>query len=341
MTMQSSLRWRVRLNADPLHKHSFSVLSGLGALHAGGEIQLELVDRHLPPESAMWIEVVGLDGHRKAVCIDLADRGAIASPARAELADVVWKRSVGPGVEAQALGLTVHMRSGAEPLFRCAVGATKIAGVSGLRRTLNAIRSRPPLIELYERPQPKEGVVFQVRAWDPADGGDDEGRHVINEQRARLITALRSTFGPLSRGGFTPSPYAVRRYPHLISPLPTDQAAYARLIASSSIGVSTIGLGGSSPLKLGEYMAAGCAVVSERLHYPLPEDPGVALERFDDVDGCISACERLLDDGDALDRAQVAARCYWHDSVRPDVLLRNRLTSTVPPVAPGPCSPDH
>ena len=165
----SRARWQIGLQADPIHKQMFSILAGLSMLATKGELRLVLLERQLPDEQGMWLEVRDeRSSAERRVCIDLFDGAAMSSPERSALADNTWKRSYGGG-PGRPLGLTLNARSGEEPFGRYALKSLRARGPHALRLMFSALRRLPPRWQDYERspPDKRVGVVFQVRAWEP------------------------------------------------------------------------------------------------------------------------------------------------------------------------------
>lgn len=325
-------RWRIGLQADPLTIHTWSIWCGLSMLRVGGTIELHHVARALPAERSVWIEAYDRETDRvRTVCIDINDFGTYSTPLRTGLADSTWKRGYESG-PARPLGLVAPMRSGAEPRGRYLAAALAAAGRTGrpsrARPTVSGLlpRRAPPLYSAYESgPGGAEQVLFQVRAWEPEMGQSPQDRRDVNESRAAVIRGLAGALGARFVGGFLPTPYAREIYPDLISDLPTDRNSYLGLVRSCAVAVSTIGLHGSNPWKLVEYLAASRAIVTEPLRYAVPESLDGTVAVFDGFQQCVDRCVELLDSADRRAEMQVAAHDYWRHFVRPDQLLLRRL----------------
>ncbi|MFM8304382.1 MAG: hypothetical protein ACKOA9_08820 [Actinomycetota bacterium] len=333
MTAAPAPRWQIRIHADPPGIHSWSILCGLSLLDHSGEARVRVSDLGVPAEPGIWLEVCDLgSGTTRTICVDVADSAGLSSPQRAARADAVWKRSWTPGT-GRPLGLVAGMRSGHEQLGRYAAVAAW-TGVRHLRpRALRALRSGLARARAYRdlgeyevASEKRPVVLFQVAAWAPEQTGDPETGTAVNDDRARLIAALRAHLGPRFVGGFTRSAFTERAYPHLVSDQPQSRAEYVALIRSSGITVSSVGLHGSNPWKLAEYLATGAAVVSEPLRYGLPESLDGVARFFASVDEAVAVCDGLLTDADARRAAQARATDYWQHYARPDALLRRRLT---------------
>jgi hypothetical protein len=116
-------------------------------------------------------------------------------------------------------------------------------------------------------------------------------------------------------------------YPDLVSDLPSDPYGYLASIHAYDICVSTVGLHGSNPWKLAEYLAASRVIVSEPLRYNLPEPmiDGKHYVEFTSPQECVDACLWLLDSPERRAEMRSAAWAYWRTNVHPVALMRNRL----------------
>lgn len=321
------------MQPDTIGLQHWSILCGLSLLHHSGEAHLRFSDFGVPQEPPIWLEVHDLEtATTRTICIDLTDVADLSGPRRTALADSLWKRSWTPG-HGRPLGLVAGMRSGHEPFVRYSAAAAwssaRHASPQRLRAAVSGLRRANRYLDVteYEAPMPKRPVVlFQVAGWGPEQTRDPATGAVVNEQRAQLIVALREHFGPRFAGGFTRSAFTERAYPHLLSNQPQSRREFVDLIRSSAIAVSSVGLHGSNPWKLPEYLATGVALVTEPLHFALPESLDGVAAFYESVDECVAACDALMSDDEALRAAQDAAADYWRQYARPDALLRRRLT---------------
>jgi hypothetical protein len=322
-------RWSLRVQADPIGLHSWAMIAGLSMLHATGEAKVVYGDVGAPIGPGMWFEARDVRrGATKTIHVDCADAAGAWSVQRTTLADSTWKRSWRRGLPGRPLGLVAGLRSGSEPIVRYTASAAWISvrrrRVDLAKRTASIIRQRPfpPTMAQFERRTPKQPyVLYQVRAWGPGDTGDD----TVNDGRAAVVAALREHFGPRFKGGFTRSEFARRRYPKLLTEQPQSSGDYAALVRAAAVGVSTVGLHGSNPWKLAEYLAGGVAIVSEPLKFELPDSLEGVVDWFTTPAECVAACEALLDNDAYLARRELSER-YWRENARPDVLLRRRLS---------------
>jgi hypothetical protein len=363
----SDARWLVRHYVEPLSFYAWQVLSGLVLLNRSGDIDLEFTYREpvagAPNRAVPWIEVTDRQaGHTRRVCFDLRDGPQLTS-ARADQADVVFKRTLTPETAAWSgagpvlpYGLNYPCRSGHEGQLlryrraeltaigydlrhrRSKLSASRLAlpvtmSVRLARATRHpevAQRSIPRLVSQFEvgPDQPAEAkVVFQTRAWPEHVEGVADHRTAANLARAEVIRSLRRRLGRHFVGGFVATDYSRRHFGDCLSDQPSDPLSYLRLTQRAAVVVSTGGLGVSIPFKLPEYLAASRAVVGEacRPELPAPLVPGTHWDTFTDPEGCADACQRLLDDPERISARRHAAWAYYVDQVRPDALIRNRL----------------
>ena len=169
-------------------------------------------------------------------------------------------------------------------------------------------------------------MLYQVAGWAPERTSTPERGATVNESRAALIGALRRHFGSRFIGGFTRTEFTQTHYPHFLSDHSQARVDYVQLVRSSAIAVSSVGLHGSNPWKLAEYLAGGAAIVSEPLRFAIPESLDGTATFFTDVDGCLAACDDLLSNARVLHEHHERSREYWRKYARPDALLRRRLT---------------
>ena len=195
-------------------------------------------------------------------------------------------------------------------------------------------------------------VLFLARAWDPhEDAGASnqvvEERRRINDTRAACIDALRGEFGPDFCGGFSPTDFAVRNYPHQLAPqgAMTAKKNYVRLLADFPICVATAGLNGSIGWKFAEYVAFAKAIVAERMSY---EGCGSLAEgsnylAFSTPDECVGKVRQLFVDDELRRELMLNNARYYQCWLRPDALVLNSLLHALKNYDPAPsvATPAH
>ena len=81
-------------------------------------------------------------------------------------------------------------------------------------------------------------------------------------------------------------------------------------------------------------MAAGKAIVTEPLFYEVPygfcEDKNYLT--YTDIHSCISNCEGLLGDTDAVHAMEFENKAYYESHVRPDMLVLDSLKIALPEI---------
>ena len=198
------------------------------------------------------------------------------------------------------------------------------------RRPDRTIPGIPRLVSQFELPptEPAEPLVlFQTRLWPKAHAGHGH-RDATNEQRVELVRTLRRRLGDRFRGGLMPSELVRTQYPDVATDLPTDPLAYLALVRQCAIVVAMPGLRGSTGWRVPECMAASRAIVTMPIEHELPAPliEGEHVSVFTDPESGADACERLLAAPDLVQYRREQAWAYYHAEVRPDVLLRNRLS---------------
>jgi hypothetical protein len=153
-----------------------------------------------------------------------------------------------------------------------------------------------------------QSIFFNPRCW-PANYTLAQK---INALRAEIILQCRMRFGNAFVGGFVDDTTARSLYPEAILHEDLSHSKYIQRVKAAAINIYTQGLHNCISWKLLEFMAAGSAVVGERISNDLPfgELPEDCFIPFDTVAGCIQGIERLLEDPDLL--AEIRERCASH-----------------------------
>jgi len=174
-------------------------------------------------------------------------------------------------------------------------------------------------------------ILFQVRLWDPSDAKDPvnrEHRVRINQFRIDCLYALKQNFPKLLIGGVSDSAIARKLCPELI--LPSEQVnrnAYFSLVRESAIGIATTGLHESIGWKMGEYIAASRAIVSEELNYQVPGEfeSGKNYLCFLNTDQLLSHVDSLVSNPVEILKMMKENYMYYYHYLRPDQLVWNAL----------------
>lgn len=151
----------------------------------------------------------------------------------------------------------------------------------------------------------------------------------VNPPRAEFIRACHRQSDLHFEGGFAPrrrgNPeayeglYATKRYP---------LRRYLDLMGRSAVAFNNPAVHGCLGWKLGEFLALGKAVISLPLgrHLPTPLEHGVHVHYVDGSPASLDdALDRLRNDLPYRQRLETAARAYYDDWLRPEVVMGRLL----------------
>ena len=190
--------------------------------------------------------------------------------------------------------------------------------------------------EVQPRVSSPPRILFAARLWAPDldDPALNLEREEINATRVAIIRELRRRYGSLFTGGLYDNATARTLAPELILPdSQTDRVNYLKTMHGSDICVATTGLHGSIGWKMGEYVAAGRAIVSERMRYEVPGDyaEGWHYLSFDTTEECLAHIDELTGNPFLRGELMRANHDYYLRWLRPDRLVANALfTHTLP-----------
>ncbi len=260
------------------------------------------------------------------ICFDMGDWPEIASIAALDACDIYVKRSLSYqhlstlpeqykakivpygfyfACSQESLGMEFKAAR-AYWLDRLASGASNgyMASIFLARWIARALFKRKPLfipLSSLEAINGGENTVFyHARIWNPVHHRTHASKTIeaLNNTRMNLVRTLKEGLGEKFIGGITPSEYASRICPELITPHGSDSASYMKLLSQSKIVITEEGLHGSTGSRLGEYFAANRCVVSEALYYEVPNQPinGKHWHVYNSVSECLEICQRLIED---------------------------------------------
>lgn len=204
------------------------------------------------------------------------------------------------------------------------------ARMKGFTRALRLNGSFRPTVSamLPRHVSTKTTVIFLTQVWS-AEGHDHPvgpDVHEMNATRAACIGLLKKRFGERALVGFSRTSLAEQLYPDLIADVNTSKEAYFSYLQGATIGISTTGLFGSNPWKLGEYVAFGKVIVSEPLVYPVPGfNAGEHYLEFRSAEECADLVQQLFDEPDLRDRIAASNVDYYRQLLRPDQLVMRSL----------------
>ena len=181
-------------------------------------------------------------------------------------------------------------------------------------------------------------VLFMTRAWDPDDSGwnlTPQQRaqwRALNRMREEIVLRLRAELGPAFTGGLERSDYALRHHGAAVLEDSTlsKKLHYLRTLRQHPICVTSIGLHHSNGWKLAEYLAMSRAIVTERLHYQVPQGLAAVTHylEYDDAQGCIDRVLQLVSDAPLRGRLMQAAQTWYAEHGAPDQLMAHALAAS-------------
>jgi len=182
-------------------------------------------------------------------------------------------------------------------------------------------------LEIVESPK----ILFFTRLWNPSDYSSASWKTQsvqVNAVRCDLVRALKEKYGARFVGGIQKSEHAMEIARDLVvSSKETERSRYLNAIKRCDICISSIGLHKSIPGKVGEYVAASTAVVSEKLFYEVPGDfaEGKNYLSFDGVEDCLSKIDYLVARPQKVYEMKLANKTYYENYLKPSVLIENVL----------------
>lgn len=349
------MRWLV----SPVHRLEItsSLIAGVSTLARSGELSLALEPLRDPdptPHITRWDLGRASSGSRRKVAFDEFDRSDRFDLEALREVDVYFKRTYHPAaLEDLPPGLAARVRPGgltfgcfvdgsrllmaraAWAAWRAQVGAKGLGGLKEASSLLfhNAAQiegflntstwERHPSDPLYDR------IVYQTRIWSE-EPDPEVDRHDVNAERVAIVRALRAEFQGEDLIGLIHTDFAEETAPDALLGRKVSRVEYAQQLRTSLIAVNSHGLDGSAGFKVGESLAAGCALVSQPFRFELPEPllPEVHYLPFETPEECVAQCRRLLADRDLASRMRAANQAYYRENVKPEAHARGLLERT-------------
>lgn len=174
-------------------------------------------------------------------------------------------------------------------------------------------------------------ILFLTRLWDPEETKllyTRSFREQINQTRIESIQACKKEFGTLFTGGLYNENYARKYCKKLIAPAQySDKSRFLQVVKSHSICIATSGLHKSIGWKMGEYVAASRAIVSEPLYYELPGSflPDQNYVEFTNKEELIGQISFLLDNPETIRAMMIENYNYYNAYVQPAKRVLNSL----------------
>ena len=185
--------------------------------------------------------------------------------------------------------------------------------------------------EAYPVPSTPNKVLLLARLWNPDHVSSAHlkvEREKINSNRIECIRACRSELGDQFTGGLQDDSFSRSLAPDLLAPLSlTKRSNFLQAVKTHTVCIATTGLHDSIGWKVGEYVAASRAIVSEPLRYELPGDfaDGKNYLSYADKTELVNNIRTLLANRTTLSNMMRRNFDYYHANVRPDVLVLNTL----------------
>lgn len=188
-------------------------------------------------------------------------------------------------------------------------------------------------------------ILFMARLWDPSgiriDPALSESANLyrqylrdefssINRTRIAVMRMLKEEFGPAFFGGMIEDTLSEKQCPDLMLPREkVRKKAYLDRMKRSDICIGTMGLHKSIGWKMGEYVAASRAIVSEPLEYVLPGN--FAEEKnymsFTTPEMCCEKVASLYSNPDRLFQMKMENFKYYIEYLEPRKQLLNALNT--------------
>jgi hypothetical protein len=178
-------------------------------------------------------------------------------------------------------------------------------------------------------------ILFLSRLWDPDEFSLAELKKEIiemNKNRINYIKLCKDKFRKLFTGGLVDNDYSRKYAPELIvSKQVTEKRNFLQTIKEDVICIATTGLHNSISWKIGEYVAASRAIITEPLHYSLPGDFSENKNYlvFDDAESLVSKVELLLNDKNLLHQMMLNNLFYYNNYVKPEMIVWNALEKVI------------
>lgn len=334
------MRCKLRLSTKKSDGHSSQIVTGFMLLKAQGKIDLEI--EMTPDHPYAGIVEVTVDDRYK-LAYDVCD-GYVFDIDHvlkyANKCDLYFKRSFDSGLNAKyglsdkiyPLGFNYHVTVKGNILDKTIAPSSLGKLKSNIKELVGLSEQINFSVEKFEQdplfPSTETKVLFMARTWSNEGAHDQEETHYLDTTRAAIIRSLRKELGNFFIGGFSRRDYALKHFSDcVLDESMTDRRKYMRIVKQSDICIATTGLWGSIGWKFGEYVAASKAIVSERLRYKVTGnfEADKHYIEFLTVDECVEKTVKLSQDKDRIYQIKMSNHVYYHNFLRPDVLIMNTL----------------
>ncbi|MBW2998448.1 hypothetical protein KY321_02820 [Candidatus Woesearchaeota archaeon] len=200
-----------------------------------------------------------------------------------------------------------------------------------LRKLFNISQYNSSGFEYYPILPAETQVIHFTRLWDPEEVKLNHlkvEREKINQLRIESIRKCKKEFGKIFKGGLSNNEFTKKHAPDLIlSNLRTDRSSYLELVRNSTICITTTGLHNSIGGKLGEFIAASRAILTEPLEYEVPgnlQNDKNYIE-FNNSDDLLMKIDYLLNNKDIIKKMMYENYYYYNNFLKPENLIVNSL----------------
>lgn len=181
----------------------------------------------------------------------------------------------------------------------------------------------------------KQKVLFITRLWNPASAKTNyhrEQREELNKTRVQLFKQLKAALGNDFTGGVIADEFSKQYCSDALLPAAlTKRSHYITVLKSCSICVSTTGLHASIPWKLGEYVAASKAILTEPLQYEVPGNfsENKNYRVYQTPEELLSQILFLRQNPETVVNMMKANQLYYQHYLQPGQLIENTLHTIV------------
>ena len=187
--------------------------------------------------------------------------------------------------------------------------------------------------EYYPIKAIRDKVLFLTRVWNPLgeDVFSEEEkllREKINKTRIMCLEACGQEFGDRFTGGLWQDDFSDAHFRHYVLPISqTNKSTFLKRVREHTICIATTGLYKSIGWKMGEYVAASRAIVSEKLQFEVPGNfkKDQNYFEFENQDQLLEKIDTLLRNKELLIQTMKNNYQYYNNYLKPDILVLNTL----------------
>lgn len=189
--------------------------------------------------------------------------------------------------------------------------------------------------EYYPIKNNTDKILFLTRVWNPlgSDVASEEAKNQrieINAQRVKYLELCKKTYGDRFTGGLWRDDFSEKHFAKHVLPLSqTSKPTFIKRVKEHTICIGTTGLYNSIGWKMGEYVAASRAIVSEPLHFEVPGNfkKDQNYFEFDSEEKLLQQIDLLLHNKDLLVQTMKNNYHYYNIYLKPDILVLNTLVT--------------